>query len=373
MGLMQENPRLGDFAAEINLHAAIALIYQSSANGGSWRDVASSMARVFDVDAVVLCHTEGNSVRVLGEGLYNVSPEDAARLPLSYSATTLPAGAHHSGSGAVRTVDDAGFARDIDRLPPGARVLTVVIPEIDHTEARPAPHLSVAGANGRLPFSTRQQDLRLLFSQHLTEAVRIQRRFARLQRTANFHGKAVLHLGEAWLVIDRTLDLVDCNPLARAFLLRSDILQLRGGRVAYPHEGIATQIEEAVAPVWSGELEHAQVSVTSPGDGSQVGLDFLPVYLGERRSDDAPDGLMVLVREVDQELKLKIEAKAEACRLSRAERKVMLRLVRSGQPPATIATALGVSERTVRCQLSSIFRKTGARNQQDLIRMTLAG
>jgi hypothetical protein len=57
---------------------------------------------------VVLCRTEGESVRILGESLFNLSAKDAARLPLRYKATSPPC-AHHSGNRAVRTVDDACF------------------------------------------------------------------------------------------------------------------------------------------------------------------------------------------------------------------------------------------------------------------------
>lgn len=370
MDVMQGNHRAG--ATPPHLNSAISAIYGAIDKPAAWQNVAQELAALFNADAVVLCHTEGETLRVLGEGLYNLTPEHAARLPLNYSAqpgreqSTAP---RNSGTALVRAVDDVRFARGIDELPPGARVLTVVIPEIDSTEPRHTTHLSVARSDGRLPFSEGQQDLRVMISQHLTEAVRIQRRFARRQQTADFHSIAILHLGEAWLVLDRDMNLVDCNPLARSFLMRSDIMRLENGAVRIPDAAIAAQLQPAMDTAWAGE--RFQINVTSAEDGSQVGLEFHPFFPGDRRSTDDPEALMVLVRELDRDLMLKIEAKAEACGLSRAERRVMVHLVRSGQPPAAIAAAIGTSERTVRCQLSSIFRKTGARNQQDLIRMTL--
>ncbi|MFD1710361.1 helix-turn-helix transcriptional regulator [Ottowia sp. GY511] len=54
--------------------------------------------------------------------------------------------------------------------------------------------------------------------------------------------------------------------------------------------------------------------------------------------------------------------------LSAAEARVLPLLLR-GQPPADIATELGVKLSTVRTQLSAIFAKTGAMRQQDLIRL----
>lgn len=369
MDLKQQDARPGGPAFELN--NAIEAIYRSTDDPAAWRDVAQRLAGLFDAEAVVLCCGDGDTLRVLGEGLYNVTPEDAAKLPVSYSHKSLAVAAHHSGGQFVRTLDDAGFAREVSRLPAGARVLTVVIPELDRTEPRHATHLSVARADGRMAFSANQQDLRVLVSRHLVEAVRIQRRFARRQRTADFHSMAILHLGEAWLVMDRQMALVDCNPLARSFLMRSDTLRLRDGHVLLPSESLIDPITQAMAVAWNGA--RGQVTVTSPEDGGQIGLEFYPWFPNNQRSSDQPECIMVLVRELDRELMLKIEAKAETCGLSRAERRVMVQLVRSGQPPAAIAAAIGTSERTVRCQLSSIFRKTGARNQQDLIRMTLTG
>ncbi len=368
MDLMQGNLLPGDKPLE--LHSAISAIYGAIGDPSEWRKVAEQLASLFDADAVVLCQSEGETLRVLGEGLYNLTAEHAARLPLNYSAQTAQVPApRNSGTGLVRAVDDVRFARGIDELPAGARVLTVVIPEIDSTEPRHATHLSVARSDGRLLFSQAQQDLRVMISQHLTEAVRIQRRFARRQQTADFHSIAILHLGEAWMVIDRNMALIDCNPLARSFLMRSDIMRLDHGVVDIPDPTLLAQLQPAMDKAWAGD--RFQINVTSVEDGSQVGFEFHPVFPGDRRSSDDPEALMVLVRELDRDLMLKIEAKAEACSLSRAERRVMVHLVRSGQPPAAIASAIGTSERTIRCQLSSIFRKTGARNQQDLIRMTL--
>ena len=54
--------------------------------------------------------------------------------------------------------------------------------------------------------------------------------------------------------------------------------------------------------------------------------------------------------------------------LTRAEQKVLLRLM-TDQTPKQIAQALDVELSTVRSQLSAILQKTGARRQQDLLRL----
>jgi DNA-binding CsgD family transcriptional regulator len=61
---------------------------------------------------------------------------------------------------------------------------------------------------------------------------------------------------------------------------------------------------------------------------------------------------------------------AAACRLTPAETRV-LQLLLAQLNPKEIAESQGVSIRTVRTQLSSIYGKTGARGQSDLVQRAL--
>lgn len=56
--------------------------------------------------------------------------------------------------------------------------------------------------------------------------------------------------------------------------------------------------------------------------------------------------------------------------LTPAERRVLRELAQE-RSPIQIAEVTGVSIRTVRSQLSSIFSKTGARSQRDLLALAL--
>jgi len=365
MDLTQVNLRPASIIPD--LEGVIAAIYHSTADSTVWRQVAHRLTGLFGADAALLCHREGEAVRLLGNGLHNIDPEQATRLvsaPPTRAATDGGGGAH-----ARRDIDDVAFVRGMVGLRHGGRVLTVVVPEPDGAVPASLPHLSVARAQGRLPFDAAQQDMRLRLSRHLNQALCIRRRFASRMRTADFDRLAVLHLGEAWLVMDRQMALVDCNPLARGFLMRSALMRLEAGMVRLRDAQARAALQSAIDSAWAGERSH--LSLSSVEDARPVGLEFHPYFSSEQDGTDQPQAILVLVRELDRDLMLKIEAKAESSGLSRAERRVMVQLVRSGRPPAAIAAAIGTSERTVRCQLSSIFRKTGARNQQDLIRRTL--
>lgn len=357
----------------ISVTDTIALLYRSAVDDSLWSEVAERMAKLFGADAVALCHTVNGQVRLLGEGVYNLSTREADQLGRQYAQNTvpraLPLGLDESARG--RVLDDAGFARQVPQLAAGGRLLTVVVPDVGRTEGAAPTHLSLAHSEGRLRFDDGQHQLRELISGHLVDAVRLQMSLDRKNRIAEFHNSAVLHLGEAWLVIDRNDQLIECNPIARSFLLRSPLLGIKDGRVRVAGSDTCDPLRDAMQRAWQGDIGHNSVSI-EPGDGI-VSFDLRPVFRDDQRSSEKPDYLMILVRELNREIMMKIEKQAETCGLSRAELRVLVQLVRLGQNPAEIADAIGTSERTIRCQLSSIFRKTGTRTQQEIIRRTLLG
>lgn len=357
-------------APETDLDETIALIYRAVGEPSAWRGVAGLFANLFHADAVALCRTEGSRVNLLGEGLHNLSQEDALSLLARQLDGHHPV-AHHSGDAAVHTVDDARFRHGLKHLHSEARVLTVLVADGEEAGSQHYARLCMTGGEGRLPLSAVQTKLQAILSRHLQEAVRSEDRWQRLERSAELQGRVLLHLGRSWLVIDRESKLIHCNPLARCFLRRSDLMFLRNGSLMYPKDDLRTRFEEAMAPVWSGVGERSHITLDSKERGMEIRFEFIPALLRHETNGDRPEQMLILMREVEHDLALKIETMAEAFKLSRSERRVMMYLIRQGMPPANIAAATGTSVRTIRCQLSSIFRKTGAESQQDLIRMTL--
>jgi DNA-binding CsgD family transcriptional regulator len=355
-----------------DLDETIALIYRAAGEPSAWRGVARLLAQLFDAEAVALCRTDGSRVNLLGEGLHNLSQEDALSLLARQLDGDHPV-AHHSGDAAVHTVNDARLRHGLKHLHAEARVLTVLVPDREEAGSHADARLCMTGGEGRPPLSTVQTKLQATLSRHLLEAMRSEDRWQRQERSAELQGRVLLYLGRSWLVIDRGSRLIDCNPLARCFLRRSDLMSLRNGNLTYPKDDFRTRLEDAMGPVWSGVAERSQVTLDSREQGMGIRFEFIPALLRHETNGDPPEQMLILVREVERDLALRIETMAEAFKLSRSERRVTKYLIRHGMPPADIAVATGTSVRTIRCQLSSIFRKTGTESQQDLIRMTLAG
>jgi DNA-binding NarL/FixJ family response regulator len=67
-----------------------------------------------------------------------------------------------------------------------------------------------------------------------------------------------------------------------------------------------------------------------------------------------------------------VDAVAQLYKLTMAERRVLSAVVETGGV-RSVATALGISEATVKTHLQNIFGKTGARRQIDLVKLVIAG
>jgi len=67
-----------------------------------------------------------------------------------------------------------------------------------------------------------------------------------------------------------------------------------------------------------------------------------------------------------------VDAIAQFYKLTTAERRVLSAVVETGGV-RSVATALGISQATVKTHLQNIFGKTGARRQIDLVKLVIAG
>lgn len=67
-----------------------------------------------------------------------------------------------------------------------------------------------------------------------------------------------------------------------------------------------------------------------------------------------------------------VDTAAQRYNLTTAEKNVLSAVMDSGGV-RTVATALGISEATVKTHLQNIFGKTGARRQIDLVKLVIAG
>jgi DNA-binding CsgD family transcriptional regulator/PAS domain-containing protein len=208
---------------------------------------------------------------------------------------------------------------------------------------------------------------------HLLRAVAIGRLF--LDRTAerNAFTETLEHVDAGVFLVAKGGRIVFANATARRMtddgrLVREDGGCLRGTRAA-SDRAIARTLREIEA----GERLHGHESPVIPlseaGDDGW-GASVLPLVDGERRGAGRAHHAIaaVFLRSQVPPPVSPLEALAERYGLTGSEIRVAEAALRmSGLD--TMAEALGISRATVKTHLNRVYRKTGARNQAELIRL----
>lgn len=157
------------------------------------------------------------------------------------------------------------------------------------------------------------------------------------------------------------------NAAARELLADRHCLRIAYGRVVGFGGRASEPFEDAWARALAGRVSRAVVTMFCGGAQMwQVEMAPMPV-------DAPPDAsgpvLMVTIHPPVRPER-GILALARIFNLTCAEARVLAHLAED-RTPSEIGTALGVSVTTVRTHLQSLFQKTGARRQPELVRLAL--
>lgn len=183
---------------------------------------------------------------------------------------------------------------------------------------------------------------------------------------------ALEHVNKGAFVIDRSNVARAVNGLAERILARADGLFLREGRLEGANAADTRAIDGAVARCLR-ELPEGSGAAVSIGRGpGRSPLDLLCIPFPTTSWWPGFENHLALVLVTDREANLESKALRMRMRygLTQAEADLAWEIVRSGGRKEAAAHR-GVSVATVRSQLTSIFDKTGARRQADLVRLIL--
>jgi len=157
------------------------------------------------------------------------------------------------------------------------------------------------------------------------------------------------------------------NAAARALLLERHCLRIAYGRVIGFTGRPSEPFEETWARSLAGRL--SRVVVTMFAGGAQMWhVEVAPMKVD--LPETAAEGLLMVTVHPPVRQDRGIVALARIFGLTCAEARVLAHLAED-RTPSEIGAALGVSVTTVRTHLQSLFQKTGARRQPELIRLTL--
>jgi DNA-binding CsgD family transcriptional regulator len=241
-----------------------------------------------------------------------------------------------------------------------------------HQSPRRQTYIALHALPDRRPFDTRDRALLQRFAPHLRRTLEIKDRLT----LAGLHAEALRQTFDratfGLMILDEDAQVIDASELATVVLERAGALGRAPGGLTTFIDPMGSTLRQLVATcMQDGELKDGALRIPRPGS-LPLTLVLAPArgaaqtWFCDRPSwvlfvFDPEMRLTTLVRQLSTDLGITMR-EAEICAL----------LV-EGLGVNAISARLQVSPHTARTQLKSIFRKTGARSQAELVRRVIAG
>lgn len=240
------------------------------------------------------------------------------------------------------------------------------------------------GMVARLRISRRHQDgsfkradrsLLERITPHLQRATHIYARLSRATSERDLYAGAVDQLTVATIILDERGQLLNTNALAQALLDERSGLSLKDQHLHVGGRGLNRLFQEALATVIHAQ-QRGETSVVRalriPRDGerSDLGLVIRPIPVSDWGEGQGTPCAAVFISDPDLRESASQQTLGELFGLTPAEANLAILLSR-GLSLAEASESQNISQHTARAQLKSIFAKTGASRQAELVRLVL--
>jgi DNA-binding CsgD family transcriptional regulator len=151
----------------------------------------------------------------------------------------------------------------------------------------------------------------------------------------------------------------------------ADALLLRGRKLVAAEPGANAALQLLLQSANSAAAFDGPISTPmGASNGDRYVVQILPLTSGSRRKAGVlySASAAVFVRQAKLEVPHPLNTIAGLYQLTAAEMRVLMMIIEVGGVP-DIATALGVSDATVRTHLQNVFKKTSTRRQADLVKL----
>lgn len=233
----------------------------------------------------------------------------------------------------------------------------------------PATHMTFTRNLGRGGYAQDGVRLMQLIAPHVRRALLTHWQLSEARLHQRIHQTGMDSLGYGVALLRSNGDAVYLNAFAERILQAADGLMLKAGvllaRHAPEHAAFTHLLRQAANGLGGGlhlRRDNGAGSVKRP-----YNLTAIPLQEGHPFRPLAEARVMLLIHDPEHADPLDgLKNFATRYRLTPAEARV-LNLLLNDLGPQQIADQLGVGIRTVRSQLSSLYTKTGTKNQRDLI------
>jgi len=243
--------------------------------------------------------------------------------------------------------------------------------------ARIAPGIAFAfGLWGGADFSTEHRKLLETLAPHLKRALRIFVQYAQAWRERSVYQTVIDRIGIGVVLVDPKGMVMATNEVGQEILAAGDGLMVTNGRLTARDAATARSLESFVRAGAEAQTDpvqtHGQPLAVSREDASapltvivHPGPSVQPVNAPLRRS------AIVVMRDPERRASVSAHVVGQLFGLTPAEA-TLATLLAQGADLDEAATELGIRRNTARSQLQSIFMKTNAKRQSELVRMILS-
>ncbi|RJF93138.1 helix-turn-helix transcriptional regulator [Sphingomonas cavernae] len=266
----------------------------------------------------------------------------------------------------------SAFWRDFLEAAGGDQILGVDLHFDSGFEAR----LRVTRDASRADFGSAEKDALQSVVPHLRDALRL---FERLQAWGTEHGVyrgMVEQMGVAAIILDHEGKVMRTNAVAERLLAEKDGVERAGERLRLAsiveHRGLEKLLRSLKADTDPASLPAHRFRIERPSGRRDLGAVAKPVTAPAFMRSGAGAALALFVSDPGQDARPDPEAIRDLFQLTRMEAMLAAALA-GGASLVDAADKLGIAHNTARSHLRSIFAKTGARRQSQLVHLLHAG
>lgn len=262
----------------------------------------------------------------------------------------------------------SAFWRDFLEAAGGDQILGVDLRFDSGFEAR----LRVTRDASRADFAGVDRDTLQTIVPHLRDALRL---FERLQAWDTEHGVyrgMVEQMGVAAIILDHDGKVMRTNAVADRLLAEKDGVVLAGGRLRLTataeHRALEKLLQSLKADADPAAIAAQRFRIERPSGRRDLGAVAKPVTAPAFMRSGAAAALALFVSDPGQDARPDPEAIRDLFQLTRMEAMLAAALA-GGASLVDAADRLGIAHNTARSHLRSIFAKTGARRQSQLVHL----
>ncbi len=225
----------------------------------------------------------------------------------------------------------------------------------------------VMGGEERGAFGDEDLELARLLSPHIRRAIGITDMLGYRRIQSGTLRSALDALSAAALIVEPDGRIRFANTAAQAELSKGSLVRESKGRLIGRTPEALKLIGEITA-AGSSRHQRGRDAILHEGGGRTLHATWASL---DQAAEELGGPTLVLLREPDAELKTPLAAARELYRLTNGETQVLAQIL-NGHPLAKVAGLLGVARSTAKSHLDSIYRKTGANRQADLVHVVMS-